>query len=229
MRFFNTIWLLANYDRPKKLTKSFPKKDRVLIFSRNSGDYVTPAIFGQLDLEGKWDLKEVTNSLPQLIIQQHRYGCFEKIERLTYLQFLPSQWSQGGRKMIDLSIQSPIHHPWDVGIPTFSWFDFCMGTLEGRYTIVPWIVFWNDTKMIRCNERRCLFRSLHPWNFQASPATGEEHRRRRAADWILTSHLSQVSRAVAQGEREGGGYGKRWGFCRYGMMVVYLGVYRSTM
>ena len=44
-------------------------------------------------------------------------------------------------------------------------------------------------------------------NFQApTPKKGEEQRRRRAADWILTSNLRQVSSAVAQGEREGGRY-----------------------
>ena len=50
-------------------------------------------------------------------------------------------------------------------------------------------------------------------NVQASPPSdsatleGEEQRRRRAADWILTSHLSQVRSAVAEGEREGGRFG----------------------
>ena len=61
----------------------------------------------------------------------------------------------------------------------------------------------------------------------ATPCPGEEQRRRRAADWILTSHLRQVSRAVAQGEREGGRYGKKMvGICRW---YILLGACRSTL
>lgn len=119
----------------------------------------------------------------------------------------------------------------DVCFEAFAFFVFLLEAFTPRSSVCLFVVFLQLGGRQKSSPKCSTGKKNETRRFQRETSRpqptleGEEQRRRRAADWILTSHLSQVRSAVAEGEREGGWrvLKKIVFFVGMGMMVVYYG------
>lgn len=98
----------------------------------------------------------------------------------------------------------------DVCFEAFAFFVFLLEAFTPRSSVCLFVVFLQlggrQKSSPKCSTGKKTKHDVFNGKLPGLTPTleGEEQRRRRAADWILTSHLSQVRSAVAEGEREGG-------------------------